>query len=213
MSIFDDMAQTWDDKPDRMERTLLVAQRLRDAVDFERVDTGLEYGCGTGQLSFALADVLPHCLLVDTSVEMLKVAERGIVERALPWDTERRNFAVHAVDHPDAITDVLFSLQVLHHVDDLATALVNMAKALRPGGQLALIDLPAGSEGFHRNTGHSHEDHPHLDGLDRGELEKLMSGAGFTNITWHADLTLEKTDDEGTHPYTLFLVTARSARS
>ncbi|MDO5736321.1 MAG: class I SAM-dependent methyltransferase [Propionibacteriaceae bacterium] len=213
MSIFDGLAETWDDKPDRAERTATVAERLRSALDFTGIESGLEYGCGTGQLSFALAEQLPHCLLVDTSVEMLKAAERGIVERNLPWDTERRNFATRAVDHPVAITDVIFSLQVLHHVDDLPTTLENMAKALRPGGQVALIDLPKGSSGFHHGSAHSHDDNPHLDGLDNNELEQVMGEAGFTDITWHEDIALKRTEEDGTTEYTLFLVTAKTPRS
>ena len=209
MSIFDDLAQTWDDKPTRVERTRLVAERLRAVLDYERIESGLEYGCGTGQLSFALADVLPHCLLVDTSVEMLKAAERGIAERALPWDTERRNFAVQAVDHPAGITDVIFSLQVFHHIDDLDTAFSNMAQALRQGGQLAIIDLPPGSAGFHRGSAHTHEENPHLDGLDVDELERALFNAGFRDITRHEDIPLEREDDDGPQSYTLFMLTAR----
>lgn len=208
MSIFDDMAQTWDDKPDRIERTKVVAARLRDILDFDGVEAGLEYGCGTGQLSFALADVIPHCLLVDTSLEMLKAAERGIAQRALPWDTEWRNFAAQATDHPEAIADVLYGMQVLHHVDDLETTLANMHKALKPDGQLALMDLPAGSAGFHRGTQHDPDENPHLHGLDRGELEDLLTKVGFLDITWHADIELERDDDEGRESYSLFLVTA-----
>lgn len=209
MSIFDRMASTWDERPDRVERTQTVAERLRSVLDFESVQTALEYGSGTGQLSFALADVLPHCLLVDTSVEMLKAAEQGVAERALPWDTERRNFATHAPDHPEAITDLIFSLQALHHVDDLATTISNMAKALTPGGQLALIDLPEGSSDFHHGSGHSREDNPHLDGLDRGELTRLLGEAGFYNITWHEDIGLASESDDAPRPYALFLVTAK----
>ncbi len=209
MSIFDDMAQTWDDKPDRAERARVVSDRLRETLDFDGVQAGLEYGCGTGQLSFALADVLPHCLLVDTSLEMLKMAERGIAERKLQWDTERRNFATESLDHPENIADVVFSLQVLHHVDDLETTVRNMGRALKPGGQIALMDLPKGSSGFHHGTGHDPADNPHLDGLDRGELEQLLEGAGFSDITWHEDIELHRDTENGSEPYTLFLVTAR----
>ena len=209
MSIFDDMAHTWDDKPDRIERIRVVATRLRDVLDFDGVEAGLEYGCGTGQLSFALADLLPHCLLIDTSVEMLKAAERGTVDRKLPWDTERRNFATQSLDHPEGIADVLFCLQVLHHIDDLETTIGNMTKALRPGGQIALMDLPKGSSGFHHGTGHDPVHNPHLDGLDRDELDQLLTGVGFSEITWHKDISLDREGEDGTVPYSLFLVTAR----
>ncbi len=210
MSIFDDMAHTWDDKADRLERARVVAARLREVLDFEGVEAGLEYGCGTGQLSFALADLLPHCLLVDTSTEMLKAAERGTVERKLPWDTERRNFATKSLDHPEGIADVLFCLQVLHHVDDLETTIHNMKRALRPGGQVALVDLPKGSSGFHHGSGHDPADNPHLDGLDRDELESLLVAEGFAGVTWHEDIELQREDGDGDETYSLFLVTAHT---
>ncbi len=209
MGIFDNKASTWDENPERVERSRVVAQRLREAVDFDAIDAGLEYGCGTGQLSFALADVLPHCLLIDTSMEMLKTADRGIVERDLAWDTERRNFATHSPDHPVAIADLIFSLQVLHHVDDLPTTFTNMAQALLPGGQVAIIDLPAGSAGFHRGSGHSHDDNPHLDGLDQAELEQVLTATGFKDIIRHEDIPLAREADEGPQQYMLFLITAR----
>lgn len=208
MSIFDDMASTWNDKPDRVERTRIVADRLREVLDFDGVETGLEYGCGTGQLSFAIADLLPLCLLVDTSMEMLKEAERGTVDRKLPWETERRDFSTHSSDHPEGIADVLFCLQVLHHVDDLETTIINMARALKSRGQIALLDLPKGSSGFHHGTAHDPSDNPHLDGLDRSEVENLMKAAGFSDITWHDDILLERQTDAETVTYCLFLVTA-----
>lgn len=209
MNIFDDMASTWNAKPDRVERTRIVAERLRKAIDFTAVDSGLEYGCGTGELSFALADVLPHCLLIDTSMEMLKEAERGTVDRKLAWDTERRDLSTRAADHPRNFADVVLCLQVLHHIDDLETTITNMAAALKPGGQIALIDLPKGSSGFHHGSGHDSHENPHLDGLDRDELGGLLQSAGFLDITWHDDITLERDTTDGKVPYSLFLVTGR----
>lgn len=209
MNIFDDMARTWNAKPDRVERTRIVAERLREALDFTAVDSGLEYGCGTGELSFALADLLPHCLLIDTSMEMLKEAERGTVDRKLEWDTERRDLSTRADDHPTDFADVLFCLQVLHHIDDLGTTIVNMAAALKPGGQIALIDLPKGSSGFHHGSGHDAHENPHLDGIDRDELEGLLRASGFSEVTWHDDIPLERETEHGKVPYTLFLVTGR----
>lgn len=209
MSIFDDMASTWNAQPDRAERTRIVAERLREAVDFSTVDSGLEYGCGTGELSFALADLLPHCLLIDTSMEMLKEAERGTVDRKLEWDTERRDLSTHAEDHPRDFADVVFCLQVLHHIDDLETTIANMAAALKPGGQIALIDLPKGSSGFHHGSGHDTQENPHLDGLDRDQLGDLLRAAGFSDVTWHDDIQLVRETENGKVPYTLFLVTGR----
>lgn len=209
MNIFDDMAGTWNARPDRMERTRIVAERLRRAIDFAGVESGLEYGCGTGELSFALADLLPHCLLIDTSMEMLKEAERGTVDRKLAWDTERRDLSTHADDHPHGLADVVFCLQVLHHIEDLETTIANMAASLKPGGRIALIDLPRGSSGFHHGSGHDPHANPHLDGLDRDALGGLLQSAGFFDVTWHEDIALERETDDGKVPYSLFLVTGR----
>jgi ubiquinone/menaquinone biosynthesis C-methylase UbiE len=51
---FDNKAQTWDADPIKQERALAVAAALCQRVPLSTAWQALEYGCGTGLLSFAL---------------------------------------------------------------------------------------------------------------------------------------------------------------
>lgn len=86
----------------------------------------LEVGCGTGLLLRRLAPLADEAVGVDLSPGMLaRARERGltVVEgdaRALPF--------------PDARFDVAVSFKTLPHVPDLAQALAELARVVRPGG-------------------------------------------------------------------------------
>ena len=56
MSEFDEKAATWDDYPDRIKRAEVIASRLASAVNLTVIKTAMEYGSGTGLMSFALKD-------------------------------------------------------------------------------------------------------------------------------------------------------------
>lgn len=57
MEDFDELALTWDNEPRRVERAKVVANDIIKAISNLDNMSGLEYGCGTGLLSFNLQ---PH---------------------------------------------------------------------------------------------------------------------------------------------------------
>ena len=54
MTNFDERAKDWDSDPKKVERARVVAEAIRAAIPLSKEITALEYGCGTGLLSFAL---------------------------------------------------------------------------------------------------------------------------------------------------------------
>lgn len=54
MSKFDDRAKDWDKKQTTLDRTEACIENIRKNVDLKNVKNILEYGCGTGLVSFAL---------------------------------------------------------------------------------------------------------------------------------------------------------------
>lgn len=102
--------------------------------------TALDFGAGTGRLSFALASHATSVTAVDVSRPMLdllgaRAAERSITNiRTLPAD-ELPTSPVH---------DLAISLLVFQHLPDPATVwatLGNIVRSLRPGGQL-VVEIP-----------------------------------------------------------------------
>ena len=73
MTNFDERAKDWDSDPKKVERARVVAEAIRAALPLSTDMTALEYGCGTGLLSFALQSELGQITLADTSQGMLDV--------------------------------------------------------------------------------------------------------------------------------------------
>ena len=78
MSEFDQRARDWDNDPSKWSRAEAVANGIREAVPLRPEMNALEYGCGTGLLSFALHRDLGRITLADSSPGMLQVLAEKI---------------------------------------------------------------------------------------------------------------------------------------
>ncbi len=133
----------------RLEKTYstpeIVAQRARtrEALAATNGERGLEIGCGPGLLTCELAREVGgsgRIVAIDASTDMI-AATRG---RA---DHERLSDRVRLV-HADAAAlpfsresfDFVVVVQVYLFVDDIAAALADAARVLRPGGRLVVVD-------------------------------------------------------------------------
>lgn len=110
----------------------LPYHRMLDDLEVELVERYgtnkdvLEVGCGTGLILERAARVAHHATGVDLSGGMLaKAAERGLsVVQA----------SATALPIATASVDVAYSFKVLAHIPDIAGALREMARVVRPGG-------------------------------------------------------------------------------
>jgi hypothetical protein len=69
MSDFDARAATWDDDPAKVERAQAVADAIVRSVPLASAMRAMEYGCGTGLLSFMLRPRLGEVTLADLDAE------------------------------------------------------------------------------------------------------------------------------------------------
>ncbi|MGY1849235.1 class I SAM-dependent methyltransferase [Blastococcus sp. SYSU DS1021] len=97
-------------------------------------DRVLDFGCGAGRLSQALAEHAREVVGLDVSVPMLETARRldrsgGRVRFVLGEDPDLRAF-------PDESFDLVYTERVLQHLPRpvLETYLAEFARVLRPGG-------------------------------------------------------------------------------
>ena len=72
MNEFDSKAREWDMNQMHWERSEAVAQQLIEMVPLSKKMKALEFGAGTGILSFLLHDHLSEIVLMDNSKEMVK---------------------------------------------------------------------------------------------------------------------------------------------
>jgi 2-polyprenyl-6-hydroxyphenyl methylase/3-demethylubiquinone-9 3-methyltransferase len=96
----------------------------------------LDVGCGGGILSESLAGEGAVVVAVDPSPASIKVAREHSLSRGLQIDY-RVGFA-EEMDFREEF-DIVFAVDVLEHVQDLATSIFASARALKPGGAFGFL--------------------------------------------------------------------------
>ena len=195
---FGEQAKTWDQDPAKVERARAVADEMRKRIPLTREMRALEYGCGTGLLSFELYRDLGQITLADTSEGMLEVL-RGKIAAAGAGNMHAVRLDLTEEGSLPERFDLIYSLMVLHHIDDHRRVLDGFHQALRPEGILCICDLDREDGTFHDGEFHGPP------GFDRAELAGLVQEAGFENVGFS---TAHQIPRHG-RLYPLFLLTAR----
>jgi 2-polyprenyl-3-methyl-5-hydroxy-6-metoxy-1,4-benzoquinol methylase len=200
-SSFDARAATWDEDPGKRRRAAAVADAIRRQVKLSADMSAMEYGAGTGLLSFELADELGSILLTDSSIGMLDVARSKVAASGAS------RMAVRALDLtedplPMERFDIIYSMMTLHHVPDTGDLLRKLYTLLRPGGHLCVADLDAEDGSFHGPGVDVHH------GFDRDALGAALCAAGFNDVRFDTCLQIAK----GPRSYGVFLAVASRLR-
>ena len=111
-------------------------------------DAVLDYGSGTGRLSFALADRFTTVTAADVSRSMLSLLAERARDRGLAIDTVDLRTQRPRAGHDLAVS--LITLQHMEHMDVVDDALAVIADAIRPGG-FVVIDFPLPPQGWRRS--------------------------------------------------------------
>jgi len=203
MTHFDERAKDWDSDPMKVERARVVADAIRAALPLSTDMTALEYGCGTGLLSFALQSDLGHITLADESQGMLDVLGEKIAAAGVT-NMHPVRLDLSSGTLPAQRFDITYSLLVLHHVQDVRDMLAKFHAVLKPGGTLVVADLDKEDGTFH-HTGISY----FHDGFARDELQQLVEAAGFGDVKFSTGYVIRKKVGEGEREYPVFLMVAQ----
>jgi len=133
-----------------------------------------DLGCGTGQVTAALAPHVRRVLAVDQSAAMLKAARK----RTAGLDNvELKQGSLEALPLDAGACDGALLLLALTYVEDPAAVLAEAARILRPGGRLVVADLLRHDrEEFRREMGQLRL------GFDTQEMETLLGTAGLDDV-------------------------------
>ncbi len=159
-------------------------------------DSILEVAAGTCACGRALAERASVVTCLDTTPEMLEV---GIVE-AGKSELDNMVFVIGdaaALPFLEASFDLTFCRLALHHIPEYETPFAEMARVLRPGGRLVLIDLAAPEESLRkvRDEIELTRDPSHAKILSREEMLDLFEKEGLTVTTCEqADLPVSLED-------------------
>ena len=205
MTNFDERAKDWDTDPMKVERAQSVAIAIRKAVPLTADMSALEYGCGTGLLSFALQSDLGQITLADTSLGMLSVLTEKIAASGVTnMHPIRLDLSIDPL--PTQPFDLTYSLMTLHHIEGAKGILKKFHALLKPGGWLCVADLDKEDGTFHTDG----TTDVHL-GFERGELQKWVEEAVFLGVKFSTAYEIKKDIGGVEKTFPVFLLTACKA--
>jgi tRNA (cmo5U34)-methyltransferase len=201
MNDFDQKARDWDKNKMNLDRTLAIVGKLGKLISDKPPLKALEFGAGTGLLSFYLKDRFSEITLMDTSREMLKIAELKMDEndrskfRTLFFNLENEEYSGEKFD-------IIYSQMVLHHIKSPKAIFQKFHRLLNPGGILAIADLYLEDGSFHDYNMDVHR------GFDPEKLKSTLIKQGFQNCKIDPCFVMRKEISEGIiKDYPIFLMT------
>lgn len=217
MNEFDQKAAQWEAKPVRVARAQAVAESIKAAVPLAPHMTALEYGCGTGLLSFALQPYLGHITLADSSRGMLAVLRDKIAAASIQNTCTAQNRLRYSAGMTPLQLDVMidplpaeryqliYTLLTLHHIPDTDHMLRAFYDLLDTPGTLCVADLDKEDGTFHED-----EFHGHL-GFDRAELAAQARQIGFQHVHFSTAYHQIKEVNGVSKDFPIFLMAARKS--
>lgn len=162
-SKWDDMRSAWYDEK--------VIEELARRAHVGLMTTVLDVGSGTGFVAAGLAPRVRRVVAVDNSSAMLDVARRNLDQLAID-NVELREADLGRLPYPDDYVDAAVANMVLHHAEDPAAMIQEMARVTKEGGWVAVTDAVEHSYGWMRTE--------HADawlGFSRDQIAVFLSAA------------------------------------
>lgn len=172
-AFFADAAEHWDG----IRHELYGKTFSRDAM-LSLVPPGYtvaDLGCGSGVLACELSPFVSRVIGVDNSEPMLIAAQQR-AESAANVDLRKGELTALPID--DGSVDATLCVIVLSYIEDVAGAVGEMSRVLKPGGRAVIVDLLAHNrDPFRRQMGQVHS------GFTTDELVGYLADVGLTDAS------------------------------
>jgi ArsR family transcriptional regulator len=133
-----------------------------------------DLGCGTGRVSAAVAPFVARVIAVDGSTPMLQAAKKRLHGIG---NVELRRGELEALPIDAATLDAATLMLVLHHVPEPERAIDEVARVVKPGGRVLVVDmLPHDRESYRQQMGHVWL------GFGEAQVVALLTGGGFADV-------------------------------
>jgi len=194
--LFAHKSKSWDMSSRRVKNAQSIANLIVKNIRLDKDMEIMDFGAGTGLLSYFIAPFVKKIVAVDNSPSMLLefqnkcdefVCETEVIAKDLSKETLEQKF------------DGIISSMTIHHLKDTLALFHKLYDMLEDGGFIAIADLDSEDGSFHSdNRGVFHH------GFDREALQAIAEDAGFKNISFDTAGTIAKPHRE----FTVFLMTA-----
>ena len=198
---FDAAAKDWDKADYRHERARLAAKEILSQLKDPSEMNVLEFGCGTGLLSFCMNSEFKSVTLLDSSPGMIREVEEKIQNNGIT-NCESKCFVLEKSEQLTIRYDAVYSILVFHHISDYEKLLALFHHNLAAGGKLFILDLEKEDGSFHR----SNPDFDGHNGFDVSELARKLGDAGFRNVRHKVFYRIRKEIDGEMREYPLFIL-------
>ncbi len=158
------------------------AESLARLVSAGPADLALDLACGPGTLALRFAKHVRWICALDFTPAILARARHKAAEEAL---LDKFSFAIgdaQVLPFADGSLDLAVTSYSLHHISDPERVVREMARVVKRGGRVGLIDIVVPEEPKVRELNHRIEsirDHSHSRSLTQPEFETLMKEAGL----------------------------------
>ena len=201
MSSFDSVAREWDKDKMHLERSVAIASGLEQMVPLQHSMKALEYGAGTGILSFLMSDRFSEITLMDNSREMIMICDEKVNHfqtkhiHPLLFDLEQMDY-----DPGQKGFDLIYNQMVLHHVKEIDLLAGKFYSLLNKDGYLAIADLYCEDGSFHGPDIDVHK------GFDPDKLTKMLKAKGFKETHFQTCFEIKR---ESGRIYPVFLLVTK----
>ncbi|MBP2243285.1 ubiquinone/menaquinone biosynthesis C-methylase UbiE [Cytobacillus eiseniae] len=169
-NVFEEMAKRYDTE-ERMALANVIVKEVRKEIGNSQSKSFIDYGSGTGLVSLELSDLVDSTLLVDSSQQMLEVANAKISHRGIT--NANVLYSDFTQETPELKADIVLLSLVLLHIPDTKKILQELFRILNSGGKLIIID-------FDKND---QINHPKVhNGFTHEELKNSILEVGFKSM-------------------------------
>ena len=189
-------SKSWDMNSRRVQNAKSIAESIIEDIELDKSMVVMDFGVGTGLLSYFIAPYIKKVVAVDNSPSMLEVLR----EKQSEFDCEVDVINIDlSVDSIDIKLDGIISSMTIHHLEDTEKSFQKLYSMLKDGGFISIADLYSEDGTFHSdNIGVYHF------GLDEDNLKKIAKDVGFKNITFKRVSIISKPHRD----FELFLMSA-----
>ena len=193
---FANKSKSWDMNSKRVQNAKGLAELIVNNIKLDKSMEIMDFGAGTGLLSYFVAPYVEKIVAVDNSPSMLLEFKNKCDEFSCHTEVIEKDLSTDTIDRK---FDGVISSMTIHHLEDIPTLFAKLYDMLEDGGFIAIADLDSEDGTFHSdNEGVFHY------GFDRQRLAKHAHDAGFKDVTFSLANKISKPHAE----FTVFLMTA-----
>lgn len=154
-AFFGRVAGEWDHLRSELFGERFTAEAMLALLDPEWVIADI--GCGTGNAAEQLSPYVRKVIAIDREPAMLESARKRLKVAVAAGNIEFRQGDLDRLPLKDGEVDAALVVLVLHHLEDPAAAIAEIARGVKRGGTMLIVDMVSHERASYRHTmGHVH---------------------------------------------------------